>query len=58
MRAEIWLSRMTAHFIEDVKSVEVSDDGVFVKITNSKGYTWETSPRNVLILSEPKDGGE
>lgn len=57
MRAEIWLGGLknVAYRIEDVKRIDVSVDGVFVKITDSEGYTWETSPHNVVILSEPNE---
>lgn len=54
MRVEIWLGN-TGYIIKDVKRIEASVDGAFVKITDSEGYTYETSPQNILILSEPNE---
>lgn len=57
MRAEIWVGSMSneAHRIENVKRIDVSIDGVFCKITTEDGYVFETSPHNVVLISEPKE---
>ena len=57
MRAEIWLGGLKneAYLIENVKKVETSIDGVFCKITDEEGYVFETSPHNVVLITELKE---
>lgn len=40
------------------KRIDVSVDGVFVKITDFEGTVFETSPHNVLIIHEKEKDGE
>lgn len=61
MKAEIWLGGVKEEIyrINKVKRVETSIDGVFVKITTEDGWVFETSPHNVVLITEPKEkGGE
>lgn len=60
MRAEIWLGGLKneAYRIENVKKVETSIDGVFCKITDEEGYVFETSPHNVVLITELKEKKE
>ena len=41
----------------NAKRIDVSIDGVFIKITDKNGNTIETSPHNVIIIQEQKKGG-
>lgn len=59
--AEICLggSIESSYRIINVKRVETSIDGVFCKITTDEGRVYETSPHNVLLITEPEmKGGE
>lgn len=51
MRAEIWMGS-SAVFELDVKRVDLSVDGVFVKITDTEGNEFETSPHNVILIKD------
>lgn len=37
------------------KRIDVSVDGAFCKITDEDGWVFETSPHNIVIISEPKE---
>ena len=54
---EIWFGGKKEYSI-NAKRIDVSLDGVFVKITDDNGVVYETSPHNVVIISQPKKGGE
>lgn len=54
MMVEIYMGNIIRATICDPKRIETSIDGVFVKITDLEGNTFETSPHNVLILGKPK----
>lgn len=56
MRVELWMG-LDSYSIP-AKRIDVSDDGVFVKITDFEGNVFETSPHNVLIIHEKEEGGE
>lgn len=59
MRAEIWLGGMTneAYRIENVKSVQFSDNGYLCRITDEDGWVIETSTNNVVLIHPPKEKG-
>ena len=56
-RVEIWMGglEMPAYTIRDVERVDVSEDGVTVRIITSKGYEFETLPHNVVMITEPEE---
>ncbi|MBO5969140.1 MAG: hypothetical protein J6S14_11665 [Clostridia bacterium] len=60
MRVEIWMggTRNPTYIIEDVTRLETSVDGAFCRITDSDDCVYETSPHNIVIISESKKGGE
>ena len=59
MTVEIWMGGLTNPTLTVIaKRIDVSIDGVFVKITDLNGNVIETSPHNVLIIHEEKKGGE
>ncbi len=57
MRVEIWVGglEMPAYTIRDVERVDVSEDGVTVRIRDAKGYVVETSPHNIVMITEPEE---
>ncbi len=58
MRAEIWMGS-SAVFELEVKRVDISVDGVFIKLTDIEGNVFETSPNNVILIhSKEEKGGE
>lgn len=56
-RAEIWMSGMTnpTYIINEPKRVEMSEDNISVRITDEEGWSFETSPNNVVIIKSPKE---
>jgi hypothetical protein len=56
MLVEIWFGGNVEYSIE-AKRIDVGCDGTFVKITDYNGVAYETSPHNVVIISQPKKGG-
>lgn len=56
-RVEIWMGGMVnpTYTIEDPKSVEMSIDSTTIRIVDFEDWVFETSPRNVVIVSEPED---
>ena len=46
---------MPAYIIMDPERVDVSEDGVTVRIVDGKGYVVETSPHNMVMITEPED---
>ena len=56
-RVEIWMGglEMPAYVIRDVERVDVSEDGVTVRIIDDKGYVVETSPHNMVMITEPEE---
>ena len=56
-RVEIWMGGMAmpAYTMRDVERVDVSEDGVTVRIIDGKGYVVETSPHNMVMITEPED---
>ena len=50
---------MGSNLIMNIKAkrIDVSIDGVFIKITDENNNTIETSPHNVIIIQEQKKGG-
>ena len=56
-RVEIWMGglEMPAYIIRDVERVDVSEDGVTIRIIDGKGYVFETSPHNMVMIIEPED---
>ena len=56
-RVEIWMGglEMPAYTIRDVERVDVSEDGVTVRIIDGKGYAIETSPHNMVMITEPEE---
>lgn len=57
VRVEIWMGglEMPAYTIRDPQRVDVSEDGVTVRIIDGKGYVIETSPHNMIMITEPED---
>lgn len=55
MRVELWIGGDS--YSIPAKRIDVSVDGVFVKITDVEGNVFETSPHNVLIIHEKDKGG-
>ena len=57
MIAEIWVGglEVPAHKLENIKRVETSMDGCYCKITTENGYTYETSPHNVVLITAPNE---
>ena len=57
VRVEIYMggSEFPTYKIEDPKRIEASIDGSFVMIVADDGWTLETSPHNVLILTPPEE---
>lgn len=56
IRVFIWCGNTLVYNIE-AKRIDVSLDGVFVKITSVGGDVIETSPHNVVIVHEKEKGG-
>ena len=58
-RVEIWMGGMKnpTYTINDPRRVDMSEDGITVRITDDEGWVFETSPHNVVMISEPKKGG-
>ena len=56
-RVEIWMGglEMPAYTIRDVERVDISEDGVTVRIIDGKGYVFETSPHNIVMITEPEE---
>ena len=56
-RVEIWMGglEMPAYTIRDVERVDLCGDGATVRIVEGKGYIFETSPNNILMITEPED---
>lgn len=56
-RAEIWLGGLKneAYCIRDVKRIETSLDGMWVRIITEDGCEIETSPHNVVIIYAPEE---
>ena len=60
MRVEIWMGGMAVptYTIKDPKRVDVSMDNTTVRIIDDEGWMFETSPHNVVIVSEPEEKNE
>jgi hypothetical protein len=56
MRAEIWMGGKPV-YIYQVKKVDTSIDGTFVKITSVLGDVIEVSPTNVIFVHDKEKGG-
>ena len=56
MRAEIWMGS-SAVFELEVKRLELSIDGVFVKITDIEGNVFEVSQHNVILIHDKQEKG-
>ena len=56
-RVEIWMGgmEMPTYTIRDPQRVDVSEDGVTVRIISSDGWFFETSPHNIVMISEPEE---
>lgn len=57
MRCEIWMGCKPA-YIYEVKNIETSIDGRFMKITSVFGDVLEVSPNNVILIHDKEKGGE
>lgn len=57
MRVEVWMGGldMPAYTVHDPQRIDMSVDSTTVRIIDNKGWTLETSPHNVVIVSEPED---
>lgn len=57
VRVEIWMGGMAmpTYTIYDPQRVDVSEDGVTVRIIDGKGYVVETSPHNMVMITEPEE---
>lgn len=57
MRVEIWMGGMAVptYTIRDVEHVDVSEDGITVRIIEGNGYVFETSPHNIVMITEPEE---
>ena len=56
-RVEIWMGGMSmpTYTIRDVERVDLCGDGATVRIIDGKGCIFETSPRNIIMISEPEE---
>lgn len=56
-RVEIWMGglEMPAYVINDPKRVEARVDCNTVRIEDRKGYVFETSPHNMVMIIEPEE---
>lgn len=56
-RVEIWMGslEMPAYIIRDVERVDLCGDGATVRVVDVKGYIFETSPNNILMITEPEE---
>ena len=56
-RVEIWMGGMAmpTYTIRDPQRVDVSEDGVTVRIAGSDGWVFETSPNNMVMITEPEE---
>ena len=56
-RVEIWMGglEMPAYVVRDVERVDLFGDGATVRIVDGKGYIFETSPHNIVMISEPEE---
>lgn len=50
MRAEIWMVGNLVVRVE-VKRIDILEEGLFVKITDVTGVSYEASPHNILFDS-------
>jgi hypothetical protein len=48
MRFEVWMGNKCV-YINEVKNIERSIDGTFMKITSVSGEIIETSPNNIIL---------
>lgn len=53
MRAEIWMGGNLVVKVE-VKRIDILDEGLFVKITDVTGASYEASPHNILLIHDKK----
>lgn len=58
VRVEIWMGGMKnpTYIIENPLKVEMCGNNTTVRITDNKGIMLETSPHNVVMISEPIEG--
>ena len=56
-RVEIWMGGMTnpTYTIEDPKRIDMSMDSTTVRIVAENGWTLETSPHNVVVVSPSEE---
>ena len=56
-RVEIWMGglEMPAYTIRDVERVDLCGYGATVRVVDIKGYIFETSPNNILMITEPEE---
>jgi hypothetical protein len=56
---EIWMGGSTkeTYRFEDVKRIEMGIETDLCRITLDDGFEYETSTRNILIITPPKKGG-
>lgn len=56
-RVEIWMGGMTmpTYTIYNPQRVDVSEDNMSVRIIDSEGWRFETSPHNVVMIREPEE---
>ena len=56
-RVEIWMGglEMPAYTIRDPERVDLCEDGATVRIRSEKGYIFETSPHNIVMITEPEE---
>lgn len=57
MIAEIWVGNRTmpTYKISNVKMIDASMDGSYCRIIDEYGYTYETSPHNVVLITLPSE---
>ena len=56
-RVEIWMGGMMepTYIIRDPQRVDMSIDCTTVKIVTDRGRVIETSPHNIVMISEPEE---
>ena len=56
-RVEIWMggAEIPTYPVEDPKRIDASIDGSWIMIVADDGWTLETSPHNVVILTPPEE---
>ena len=56
-RVEIWMGGMAmpTYTIYDPQRVDIRTDGATVRIITDDGYEFETSPHNMVMITEPEE---